>query len=44
MNETYPLGFPGGGYFLRELYSTWHIPYFGGEEFFWLTELVVPLL
>lgn len=26
-----PLGFPGGDYFLRELYSTWHVPSFGGE-------------
>lgn len=29
MYET--LGFPGGDYFLRELYSTWHVPSFGGK-------------
>lgn len=26
-----PSGFPKGDYFLRELYSVWHIPYFGAE-------------
>lgn len=26
-----PLVFPGSDYFLRDLYSTWHVPYFGED-------------